>query len=256
MPIPAGQSTNSDADNTSISQPLRFGIVGPTRSSAISALPDTERSRRREGGQRIVAGWSEENSVWGFALYMGIDESAARSAGTSVCALVRDIRAFGQSLVPGLECHAAVALGPANAPGGALKSVFSALGHPMQPAAPATDAADRGRGGLRRPEGIRIDVSGRRVYLDGDPVRLTRVEFSLMAYLIGASLRAVGRDELLRHIWGDSVAVPADRTIDVHIRRLRNKLGRFAMAIRTERGAGYRFHAHPEIIVFTPDYVI
>ncbi|KRE70990.1 hypothetical protein ASG77_12665 [Arthrobacter sp. Soil762] len=137
-----------------------------------------------------------------------------------------------------------------------MDSVFSAFGDPTLLVRPRTDAEHPGREEQSGHVGVIIDVSGRSVHLDGMPVRLTRVEFSLMIYLMGASMRAVGREELLCRVWGDGAAVPIDRTIDVHIRRLRNKLGRFARTIRTERGAGYRFHAHPEISVFTPEYVI
>lgn len=165
------------------------------------------------------------------------------------------MRAFSHSLVQGLESHAAVTLGPANAPGGALDSVFSAFGDPKRRVRPRMDAEHPDWEDQPGHAGVIIDVLGRRLHLDGVPVRLTPVEFNLMIYLMSAGMRAVGRDELLCHVWGDGAA-PIDRTIDVHIRSLRNKLGRFAGTIRTARGAGYRFHGHPEISVFIPEYVI
>ena len=51
--------------------------------------------------------------------------------------------------------------------------------------------------------------------------------------------------------------VPNERTIDVHIRRLRSKLGRLANTVRTVRGQGYRFYEHPEVVVWAaPEYTI
>jgi DNA-binding response OmpR family regulator len=51
--------------------------------------------------------------------------------------------------------------------------------------------------------------------------------------------------------------VPNERTIDVHIRRLRSKLGRLANTVRTVRGQGYRFYEHPEVVVWAaPEYSI
>jgi DNA-binding response OmpR family regulator len=51
-------------------------------------------------------------------------------------------------------------------------------------------------------------------------------------------------------LWrADDVDIPNDRTIDVHVRRLRSKLGRFEDIVRTVRGEGYRFDAHPDVTV-------
>ena len=67
----------------------------------------------------------------------------------------------------------------------------------------------------------------------------------------------IGRDELLEGLWRNAEEVPNERTIDVHIRRLRSKLGRLANTVRTVRGQGYRFYEHPEVIVWAaPEYSI
>ena len=72
-----------------------------------------------------------------------------------------------------------------------------------------------------------------------------------------ADVRSVGRHELLHSLWRDSEEVPNERTIDVHIRRLRSKLGRLANTVRTVRGQGYRFYEHPEVVVWAaPEYSI
>lgn len=233
-------------------------LLGPVgQSMSTTVLPVVEGTRRQEDHQQFRSGPSGELSARGFALYVGVDESEAQAAGTSVSAVARETCVFGQFLVGGLEIHAAVALGPANARGGALESVFAALGDPRRHFG-QLPAKEEPAGGEAQAwnVGVVIDVSRRSVHLDGIPVRLTPVEFNLLTYLMGASMRAVGRQELLCHVWSDGASIPSDRTIDVHIRRLRNKLGRFSKSIRTERGAGYLFHAHPEIRLFTPEYVI
>ena len=67
----------------------------------------------------------------------------------------------------------------------------------------------------------------------------------------------VGREELLEALWHNADEVPNERTIDVHIRRLRAKLGRLANTVRTVRGQGYRFYDHPEVVVWAaPEYSI
>ncbi len=76
------------------------------------------------------------------------------------------------------------------------------------------------------------------VTLDGEPVRLTLKEFELLWYLIGVRPRVAGREMILERVWGLSSEVET-RTIDVHIRALRAKLGNDV--IETVIGAGYRF---------------
>ena len=76
--------------------------------------------------------------------------------------------------------------------------------------------------------------------MDGVEVSLTHREFELLAYLIRHRGRAITRSELMTHVW--DVAEPfCDRTIDVHVRRLRSKLGVYGQRITTLRGYGYRF---------------
>ena len=56
------------------------------------------------------------------------------------------------------------------------------------------------------------------------------------------------RDQILAQVWGDETIV-GERTIDVHIRRLRAKLGFYEDIVRTVRGVGYRFDEHPDVLV-------
>ncbi len=90
---------------------------------------------------------------------------------------------------------------------------------------------------------LRIDPARRTVDVAGEPVQLTYVEFELLRTLAGEPARVFTREMLLRELWGDS-AYREPRTIDVHIRHLREKLERDAREpeyIFTVRGVGYRF---------------
>jgi two-component system alkaline phosphatase synthesis response regulator PhoP len=77
----------------------------------------------------------------------------------------------------------------------------------------------------------------------GASIDLTRVEFRLLASILGADGRVLSRDQLLDAVYGHEAAEVLDRTIDVHIRRLRDKLGDDPEApryVQTVRGVGYR----------------
>jgi two-component system, OmpR family, response regulator len=94
---------------------------------------------------------------------------------------------------------------------------------------------------------IEIDFDRRAVNAHGDEVRLTYVEFELLGSLAGAPGRVLTREMLLEQVWGDS-AYRDPRTIDVHIRHLREKLERDPRRpeyLLTVRGVGYRFRDEP-----------
>ena len=84
-----------------------------------------------------------------------------------------------------------------------------------------------------------------RVSCDGAPVRLTRKEFSLLSTLARAAGRVATRQQLLDNVWGYEYYGDT-RTLDVHIRRLRQKLGPCGDCIETVVGVGYRFVGCPE----------
>jgi DNA-binding winged helix-turn-helix (wHTH) protein len=200
---------------------------------------------------------ASENVARGFVLYMGIDEETAAAAGTSIAKLAQEIRAYAQSLVSGAESYAAVAVAPANAPGSALDVVRSTFGDPTVNTRQRTEAARPAQPQEPRPSGVLIDLARREVHLDGESLNLTFKEFELLNYLVENGTRTVGRDELLDGLWRNAEEVPNERTIDVHIRRLRSKLGRLANTVRTVRGQGYRFYEHPEVVVWAaPEYSI
>jgi DNA-binding response OmpR family regulator len=94
---------------------------------------------------------------------------------------------------------------------------------------------------------IRIDFAKRRTVLRGEPVELTYVEFEILAVLAHAPGRVFSRDMLLERVWGDS-SYRDPRTIDVHIRHLREKLEddpKNPEYLLTVRGVGYRFKDEP-----------
>ncbi len=91
---------------------------------------------------------------------------------------------------------------------------------------------------------LRIDGAAHRVYANGEPVVIGPTEYRLLHFFMTHPERVYSRAQLLDHVWGGSVYVE-ERTIDVHIRRLRKTLepsGLDAM-VQTVRGAGYRFSA-------------
>jgi len=198
-----------------------------------------------------------DNVARGFVLYMGIDEETAAAAGTSIAKLAQEIRAYAQSLVSGAESYAAVAVAPASAQGSALDVVRSTFGDPTVNTRQRTETARLQPAQDPRPSGVLIDLARREVHLDGESLNLTFKEFELLNYLVENGTRTVGRDELLEGLWRNAEEVPNERTIDVHIRRLRSKLGRLANTVRTVRGQGYRFYEHPEVVVWAaPEYSI
>ena len=88
-----------------------------------------------------------------------------------------------------------------------------------------------------------VDLDRYEVTRDGMPIPLTRVEFKLLATLIEAGGRVLTRDQLLDAVWGQDQADVLDRTVDVHVGRLRDRLDDDADAPRyvvTVRGIGYR----------------
>jgi len=89
-------------------------------------------------------------------------------------------------------------------------------------------------------EGIAVDVQAHRVWIDGEEVVLTATEFKLLSELMHNRGRVLTRDRLLDRVWGYQFEGYA-RTVDTHIRRLRQKLGPYAQLVETIRGVGYRF---------------
>ena len=91
-------------------------------------------------------------------------------------------------------------------------------------------------------DGLEIDIPGRSVTVDGAKIELTPKEYDLLFYLVENRNIALSRDKLLRDVWGYDF-FGDDRTIDTHIKNLRNNLGPYRDMIVTLRGVGYKFEA-------------
>ena len=90
---------------------------------------------------------------------------------------------------------------------------------------------------------IWMDPARHEVRVDGKPVHLTSLEFKLLRTLLQRRGRVQDRDRLLNEVWGYESVIDT-RTVDTHVRRLREKLGSVGDYIETIRGFGYRFRAN------------
>ncbi|MEO0421703.1 MAG: phosphate regulon transcriptional regulator PhoB [Pseudomonadota bacterium] len=111
----------------------------------------------------------------------------------------------------------------------------------LRRAAPAGDAE------VLKAESLELDLPGHRVTVDGKQVQLGPTEFKLLKFFMSHQDRVYSRTQLLDRVWGGNVYVE-ERTVDVHIRRLRKALSEHGCDsfIQTVRGAGYRFSVKTE----------
>ncbi len=93
---------------------------------------------------------------------------------------------------------------------------------------------------VMRQGSIELDPERHRCRVDGDAISLTAKEFQLLVTLMSRPGRVFAREQLLDRVWGSDITVTL-RTIDTHMKRLREKLGSSAERIETVRGVGYRF---------------
>lgn len=91
---------------------------------------------------------------------------------------------------------------------------------------------------------LRLDIAAHQVWVEDEPVRLTALEFKLLATFIERKGRVQTRDHLLSDVWGVDADITT-RTVDTHVKRLREKLGEAGQYIETLRGVGYRFGDRP-----------
>ncbi|MGI6879721.1 winged helix-turn-helix domain-containing protein [Microbacterium sp. gxy059] len=181
----------------------------------------------------------------GFALYVGLDEASAAADGVSLNVLVDALRRTIADLSPRAQTYAAVALAPQQAGGRDIDVVRLALKEP--------GAVARTKQEAPKPDvdaGVTVDISRKRVTIDGESAALTYKEFELLQYLVLREGSTIERGELVDAIWQtDDESAPGERTIDVHVRRLRAKLGRYEDIVRTVRGVGYRFDRHADVTI-------
>ena len=90
-----------------------------------------------------------------------------------------------------------------------------------------------------------IDVDSHEVHVDSEQIILTALEFRLLRELVDKRGRVQSRDQLLSEVWGYNSEVTT-RTVDTHIKRLREKLGSMGKYVQTIRGVGYKFSRTPD----------
>ncbi|MBG6106384.1 winged helix-turn-helix domain-containing protein [Frigoribacterium sp. CG_9.8] len=226
-----------DLDHPSSGRSLTPVGAIPLSAAPAAALPDAPvRIRAVPGG----------TEARGFVLYVGVDELKAAAAGTDLGSIVEALRGLAKNLVPSSETYAAVALAPQGAGGRDVEVVRLALQDPSALAKhrQQPEPTEKTRGG------VVIDLSRKRVVLDDEPAAVTYKEFELLQYLVLREGRTIDRAELISSLWsaGDD-ETPNERTIDVHVRRLRSKLGAYEDIVRTVRGVGYRFDRHADVAI-------
>jgi DNA-binding response OmpR family regulator len=238
-PVTAAR-TVSPARTSSTAAPLSrtAAAAAATAAAPTPAEPAAPRTRSLPEG----------TEARGFALYVGIDEVTAAQTGTELGDIVAQIKALVAQIAPAAETHAAVAIAPTGAGGRDVDVVRLALQDPSAVAARRQAAEVAEEPGARG--GVVVDISRKRVLLDGEAANLTYKEFELLQYLVLREGRTIERSELIGGLWADGDdEVPNERTIDVHVRRLRAKLGAFEDVVRTVRGAGYRFDRHADVSI-------
>lgn len=91
---------------------------------------------------------------------------------------------------------------------------------------------------------LQLDGATHRVTYEGQPIKLGPTEFKLLNYLMHHAERVHSRNQLLDRVWGDHVFIE-ERTVDVHVKRLREALGDAGNMVETVRGVGYRITQRP-----------
>ncbi len=104
---------------------------------------------------------------------------------------------------------------------------------------PSLKAIKQEESGLFNENGLRLDREKFLAFLDGNEIFLPKKEFELLSLLWSKPGKVFSREEIFNSVWGDNVIV-GDRTIDVHVRKLREKLG--DDLIKTVKGVGYKFN--------------
>ncbi|WP_040166383.1 winged helix-turn-helix domain-containing protein [Microbacterium gorillae] len=218
---------------------LALAPAPTTRPTHLQAVPRPEQ-------HAPVATPNAGPSARGFALYVGIDEAKAAADGVNLGTLVDALRRTIAELAPTAETYATVALAPQGAGGRDVDVVRLALHEPSAVARTRPEPVDEDV--VTR---VIVDISRKRVVIDGESANFTYKEFELLQYLVLREGRTIDRGELVSSLWSaqSDEEAPGERTIDVHVRRLRAKLGRYEDIVRTVRGVGYRFDRHADVVI-------
>ena len=202
----------------------------PRTLNAVTQIPETPRPA-------YVQAVPAAPEARGFVLYVGLDEAKANLDGTTLTELVEALKRVTAEVAPHAETHAAVALAPKGAGGRDVEVVRLALQDPQALAARGVEEDDQPDSA----EGVTIDTTRKRVSVSGENAGLTYKEFELLKYLAHHPGRVFTRAQLLQEVWGYDY-FGGTRTVDVHVGRLRAKLGSdHETLIGTVRNVGYRF---------------
>ena len=187
------------------------------------------------------------NVAKGVALYVGISELDAQDAGLTLAQIAQALKQTLATLVPtkATETYAAIALAPEGSTGRNLDITRLALREPRATSTPANTEADE----KTAAKGLVVDLTRKRLFVDGANAQLTCKEFELFAFLIENTGETVSRKQIADISDRCGESTPNARTIDVHVRRLRAKIAGYEDVIRTSRGVGYRFDKHPDVLV-------
>lgn len=190
----------------------------------------------------------EGTEVRGFALYVGLADHKIAETDPSLGAIVGQIKQLVAQLSPAAETYASVALAPEGSGGRDVDVVRLALGDPAAQARLKQSAEED-----RAQSGVIIDFTRKQVLLDNIPAPLTFREFELLQFLVLREGKTVSRQDLIEGLWSNASddETPNERTIDVHVRRLRVKLDAYQAIIRTVRGTGYRFDRHADVTILS-----
>lgn len=181
-----------------------------------------------------------------FALYVGIDEATGPAGSAQLAHLAQAIEGLVAEIAPDATVHSALAPTDSHQPHRTSHPGERATAGRPRSAAARAQAAWRLDG--RSEAAVVVDCAAREVVRDGAVVPLTFKEFALLEYLLRSPWRAVSREELLGTVWHTAAPVSGTRTIDVHVRRLREKLGG-CLQIVTVRGVGYRCDPTPDVVL-------
>ena len=192
-------------------------------------------------GARPVADLQSNAPEPGLAIYVTLGPDGGPAARALLAQLARTLVGVVNQRAPGATARSTLTVG-GRALGGdvALQSRPPALELAPWPVNKRLQSVPQRQ--------LLVDPDAREVTLSGRVVPMTLKEFGLLEYLLRAPHRAVTRDELLTNVWHKRTLDNGTRTIDVHVRRLREKLGG-CLRIVTIRGVGYRCDPTPEVVL-------
>jgi len=125
-----------------------------------------------------------------------------------------------------------------------VNAILRARGRPPLPERPAAPSTRR-----RYIVGpLEVDVDGYHVFVENEEVHVSAMEMRLLVYLIEHRGRVRSREDLLEDVWGYKPGV-STRTVDTHVKRLRDKLGAAGSLVETVRGTGYRLSSDHQVVV-------